>query len=135
LSSFVPLLTLQHGGFIFKVRMKQFPSYFRIPPLSLSSYSPRHVSCNLGGCESQLVQFLADHISEAGDNGAFKASTFAAAAAHIASFHERGPVKSTIHCTKSTLKEREEPFLPSDEGINRVIHIGKADIFLVERAT
>jgi hypothetical protein len=58
--------------------------------------------------ESAFTNFLSDHISEAGDGGSFKMPTFAAAAAHIAPYHERGPVKTAMMCKNKYSTVRDD---------------------------
>jgi hypothetical protein len=48
--------------------------------------------------EVAFVQYLSDHISEAGDNGSFKKHTFERAAAHITPYHEHRLVKAAKSC-------------------------------------
>ncbi|KAF8988057.1 hypothetical protein BDQ17DRAFT_1257991 [Cyathus striatus] len=48
--------------------------------------------------ESAFIQYLLDHIAEAGDNGSFKKQTFEAAATHIAQFHQCDAVKTAKMC-------------------------------------
>ncbi|KAF8992398.1 hypothetical protein BDQ17DRAFT_209154 [Cyathus striatus] len=71
--------------------------YISYPLLSLfimASSSAIWVSAE----EFVLIQYLYDHISEAGDNGSFKKPTFEAAAIDIAPFHMRGAVKTAKMC-------------------------------------
>lgn len=52
----------------------------------------------VSGEEVALINFLYDHIAEAGDNGSFKKTTFVSAAAHIAPFWQRGARKTAKMC-------------------------------------
>lgn len=48
--------------------------------------------------EKALLEYLVDHVSEAGNGGNFKMTTFEAAAMHIAHLLERGAVKTKKMC-------------------------------------
>ena len=45
----------------------------------------------------QMIEYLRDHTSQAGDGGNFKDSTYQAAATHITPHHKNGPAKTAKH--------------------------------------